>query len=764
MRLAVPVSASLLLLVLLPWTTPSTLPQRGPSPNSVPPGSSAFPPDVFDSLETDFGDYSWPTEAGHVITSSFAEFRDTHFHAGIDISSGDIAGYRVFASRDGYVARITISPVGYGKMLEIRHPDGYTTVYAHLRGFAPSIDSAAFQEQIRRECYPIDMECPPGEFPVRKGEVIAFTGKTGTHSPHLHFEIRDTRMNPVNPFLCPPLRVHDTIAPTVTKIAVSPAGPASTVDGTHATRVYSVRSAGKNRYRVNAPIVVGGTAAFAVQARDRMPGSRFRNGVYAYTLTLDGKVVFRIHLDRTPFREAHEIGLYYDRQLLAEGRGRFEKLSVDSPNDLPFYETYAIPSGVLCDAAWGEGTHAFVIRCEDFDGNSAEVGGTLILGHAPAFSAERREQEVVIHLFEPFATKRIDCYARRISSGGTTRTWHAPPAATTESVAFPLARDEVARIETEDRWGIRSDPVVVLPDSLPRQENGPVPPLLVDTERESDSGVVTVVIATEGVFTSSPVATVREGGREYAIVTTPRTESKYEGRFRPEVSVAGTRSIVVHAAVNGKQVQAETGIDLYPIPAGAQGTLAIDGGNLIVTYDSLSVLSPVLMSVEKSDGPDGTVYTLGPELTLLRRGFRVAVRDTTRQSHRALFSREGSRWRILGDLAADPFSGKLTRTLGDLAVMSDSIPPVVSRLSIGGLAHRKPVIGFRFSDNLAGVEYEQLKVYIDNHVVIPEIDGERHRASYQAPDPLERGPHTLTIHLMDRMGNLTTVERRFVLR
>jgi hypothetical protein len=170
------------------------------------------------------------------------------------------------------------------------------------------------------------------------------------------------------------------------------------------------------------------------------------------------------------------------------------------------------------------------------------------------------------------------------------------------------------------------------------------------------------------------------------------------------------------------------------------------------------------MSVEKSDGPDGTVYTLGPELTLLRRGFRVAVRDTTRQSHRALFSREGSRWRILGDLAADPFSGKLTRTLGDLAVMSDSIPPVVSRLSIGGLAHRKPVIGFRFSDNLAGVEYEQLKVYIDNHVVIPEIDGERHRASYQAPDPLERGPHTLTIHLMDRMGNLTTVERRFVLR
>ena len=75
---------------------------------------------------SDWDDYAWPTEAGRIVTSTFGEYRRSHFHAGIDISSGDVTGYRVVASRSGYVSRIRISPVGYGKMLYIRHPDGFS--------------------------------------------------------------------------------------------------------------------------------------------------------------------------------------------------------------------------------------------------------------------------------------------------------------------------------------------------------------------------------------------------------------------------------------------------------------------------------------------------------------------------------------------------------------------------------------------------------------------------------------------------------------
>lgn len=122
--------------------------------------------------KTDWNDYSWPTAAGRIVTSTFGEYRRTHFHAGIDISSGDITGYGVFASRSGFVSRIRISPVGYGKILYIRHPDGYTTTYAHLEKFAPAIDARAAAEQRKLGSYPVDIACTPAEFPVRKGELV----------------------------------------------------------------------------------------------------------------------------------------------------------------------------------------------------------------------------------------------------------------------------------------------------------------------------------------------------------------------------------------------------------------------------------------------------------------------------------------------------------------------------------------------------------------------------------------------------------------
>jgi murein DD-endopeptidase MepM/ murein hydrolase activator NlpD len=88
-----------------------------------------------------------------VMTSSFGEFRSTHFHAGIDISTGDTVGLPVVASRDGYVRRISVSPNGYGKILHIRHADRYTTSYAHLQGFPAWIDQLIRAEQHRRGCF-----------------------------------------------------------------------------------------------------------------------------------------------------------------------------------------------------------------------------------------------------------------------------------------------------------------------------------------------------------------------------------------------------------------------------------------------------------------------------------------------------------------------------------------------------------------------------------------------------------------------------------
>jgi hypothetical protein len=98
-----------------------------------------------------------------------------------------------------------------------------------------------------------------------------------------------------------------------------------------------------------------------------------------------------------------------------------------------------------------------------------------------------------------------------------------------------------------------------------------------------------------------------------------------------------------------------------------------------------------------------------------------------------------------------------------VTLLADSTPPAVVKMSVAHSLGQKPEIVVRFRDDLSGVEYDSLKMYIDGNLVIPEIDGRRHRALYQATEPLGRGPHQLTMRLTDRIGNSSTTERRFVL-
>mgnify|MGYP000288861611 CR=1 FL=1 len=74
-------------------------------------------------------EYNWPTDAGKSLRSNFGEFRDGHFHMGIDIKTNGKEGASVFAVEDGYISRMVANFKGYGRALYIIHPDGRTSVY-----------------------------------------------------------------------------------------------------------------------------------------------------------------------------------------------------------------------------------------------------------------------------------------------------------------------------------------------------------------------------------------------------------------------------------------------------------------------------------------------------------------------------------------------------------------------------------------------------------------------------------------------------------
>jgi murein DD-endopeptidase MepM/ murein hydrolase activator NlpD len=148
------------------------------------------------------------------LAGNFGECRPNHFHSGIDIKTLGKENLPVHAAASGYVSRIKLDAVGFGHAIYITHPNGFTTLYAHLNNFEPHLQAFVKAQQYVQKKWNIDVTLKPDQFPVSQGEFIAYSGNTGSSTaPHLHFEIRNTLSeHPLNPMLFG-LPIADTVAP-----------------------------------------------------------------------------------------------------------------------------------------------------------------------------------------------------------------------------------------------------------------------------------------------------------------------------------------------------------------------------------------------------------------------------------------------------------------------------------------------------------------------------------------------------------------------
>ena len=142
-----------------------------------------------------------PVDIPIVLAGTFGELRSNHFHGGIDIKTQQRQGLPIYAIGDGIVTRIKIAHWGYGKAIYVAHPNGYTSVYGHLKRFNPEIEKYIKALQYDKQKYEVEVFPDYGELSLKQGDVIAYSGNSGSSSgPHLHFEIR-TSLNskPTNP-------------------------------------------------------------------------------------------------------------------------------------------------------------------------------------------------------------------------------------------------------------------------------------------------------------------------------------------------------------------------------------------------------------------------------------------------------------------------------------------------------------------------------------------------------------------------------------
>lgn len=273
------------------------------------------------------------------LSANFGELRSGHFHSGIDIKTQGRVGKPVYASAEGTISRINVSPVGFGKALYITHPEGFTTVYAHLDAFMPEVEGWVKNEQYLRKSFPVNLFPPAGLFIVGKGEQIGISGNTGTSSgPHLHFEIRDARnQNPLNPleYLS---EIQDDIAPLIQRICLYPLGQTSMVDGRNEKKSFQVQGS-RGRYRLTGPdpVPVSGNIGIGVEVIDYLNHSWNKCGIYSMELTLDQELIYSHSLDEFSFAETRYINSHIDYEEKVTRGVNIQKAFLQPNNRMSIY-------------------------------------------------------------------------------------------------------------------------------------------------------------------------------------------------------------------------------------------------------------------------------------------------------------------------------------------------------------------------------------------------------------------------------------------
>ncbi|RNC89571.1 MAG: M23 family metallopeptidase [Allomuricauda sp.] len=323
-------------------------------------GQEKYPQDYFDS----------PLDIPIVLAGTFGELRSNHFHAGIDIKTQRRQGLPVYAVAEGTVTRIKVSHWGYGKALYIAHPNGYTSVYAHLQKFSPEIEAYLKKEQYKKKSFEIELFPKYGELSVDRREVVAFSGNTGGSSgPHLHFEIRSSLSEkPTNPLLYG-YEVRDATDPSLVGLFGYPLSEGSHVNNNQEKVQLNFKKQPDGSFLAD-EVAALGTIGLGFNGFDRQDLAANKNGVFSVRQSVNGKVYSEYNFESFSFGESRYINTLIDYAHYAKLRQRVQKCFKEKSNFLSIYSTLYNDGKITIKEGL---SYKVEILISDFKGNKTKV-------------------------------------------------------------------------------------------------------------------------------------------------------------------------------------------------------------------------------------------------------------------------------------------------------------------------------------------------------------------------------------------------------
>jgi hypothetical protein len=323
----------------------------------------------FTSKKYPRGSFASPVKIPLSLAGNFGECRPNHFHSGLDVRTNKVENIPIYAIGDGYVSRVKIEAGGFGNAIYITHANGFVSLYAHLNLFWPGLENHIRFNQYKQKSWKIDMTFLPHEFPVRKGQFIAFSGNTGSsQAPHLHMEIRDAKTDkPLNGLLF--YNMPDSKAPLLKKLAVYDANR-SIYD--QVPKQFVCTKKGTSYVTATDTIIINSTnTAFGIVADDPMEGALGVLGVYEVNMYVDGNAYFGWQLDNIGYEETRYMNAQADFRVKKNG-GPWIQLCYQQVGDqLNIYKKFNTQNGRV-NLADGK-AHAIKMIVKDVAGNASEL-------------------------------------------------------------------------------------------------------------------------------------------------------------------------------------------------------------------------------------------------------------------------------------------------------------------------------------------------------------------------------------------------------
>lgn len=322
------------------------------------------------------GYFSYPMSIKPKLNANFGEMRPNHFHMGLDLSTESRENVPVYAPAEGYIGRIKIEQGGFGRAIYINHPNGLTTLYAHMNRFIPAAEQYLRQKQHEQETWKIDLSVPENIIPVKKGQLIGYSGNTGaSQGPHLHYEIRDTKTeNCLNP-LRMQFPISDQIPPTLMRLVFYDRSKSIYEQSPIPVPLIKVG----NKYKTAGIIKLPYEHTFiGLLAIDRINGAANQYGVYKAALLKKDELITSFEMENIGYDKTRYLNGHIDYVTRTKGGPYYQMLFPPLGFGLDIYS----PKPTTNSITLTESPEEYTMNVYDADGNIStatfQVQGTSI--------------------------------------------------------------------------------------------------------------------------------------------------------------------------------------------------------------------------------------------------------------------------------------------------------------------------------------------------------------------------------------------------